>query len=133
MSQVSDEIAYSAREEDAAYCMKEFQLDDIADMHPQALSEGQKRRVGIAAIAAGMPELFLLDEPTVGQDYEHLKQIVNTLNHIHDKTGNTMITITHDYRCAAAMADRVIWMADGSIYRQGGKELIDAYFLRHIN
>ena len=72
-------------------------------------------------------KLLFLDEPTVGQDFQNLKRMVETVNAAHKATGMTMITVTHDVRCADALADRVLWIRDGLVYKQGGKELIGEY------
>lgn len=129
LSSVAQEVAYHAASQSAAAeQMGRFSLEELAEQHPYSLSEGQKRRVSIAAITAGEPELLLLDEPTVGQDYENLHMIVEALNALHREKEMAMVTVTHDYRCAAALADRVIWLKDGLVYRAGGKELIDEYF-----
>ena len=128
MPQVESEIGYqSPSPENTAQCLHEFDLESLKERHPQSLSEGQKRRVSIAAIAAANPRLLFLDEPTVGQDFENLKRMVETVNEAHKKRGMTMITVTHDVRCAAALADRVIWIRDGVIYKDGGKEVIEEY------
>ena len=82
----------------------------------------------IAAILAQKPRLLLLDEPTVGQDYAGLRQLVEVLNAVHREQGNTMVTITHDFRCAAALCDRALWLENGGILRQGGKELVEQFF-----
>ncbi len=105
-----------------------FQIGHLLSRHPHSLSEGQKRKVSIAAILAIKPEVLILDEPTVGQDYQGLKRLVNILNEIHNETKNTMLTITHDKRCAEALADRVLIMKDGKIIKDGGKELVEEYF-----
>lgn len=105
-----------------------FNLEHLRKRHPQSLSEGQKRRVSIAAVAAGDPKVLLLDEPTVGQDYKGLCDLVKILDELHDRSGNTMITITHDMRCAEALCDRAVLIADGVIKKQGGKELAYEYF-----
>ena len=128
MPQVESEIGYqSESRENTTQCMEEFDLEELAERHPQSLSEGQKRRVSIAAIAAGRPRLLFLDEPTVGQDFQNLKRMVETVNAAHKATGMTMITVTHDVRCADALADRVLWIRNGVVYKQGGKELIGEY------
>lgn len=57
---------------------------------------------------------------------------MDTVNRIHDARGITMITVTHDYRCAQALADKVIWIRDGVVYKQGGKELAEEYFRSQI-
>ena len=73
-----------------------------------------------------------MDEPTVGQDYGNLKMIVDTVNRIHTERRTTMITVTHDFRCAQALADKVIWIRDGVVYKQGGKKLAQEYFKSQI-
>ncbi len=126
---VKQEVAYQAKDERYTEDMiQRFRLVDLRNRHPQSLSEGQKRRLTIACVMAMEPELLLLDEPTVGQDYEGLKNILDQLQDIHERTRNTMITITHDFRCAQAFADRILWMKEGRIYKDGGPELADEYF-----
>ena len=105
-----------------------FGIKHLWHRHPQSLSEGQKRRVSIAAVVACQPEALLLDEPTVGQDYDGLCQMVEILNKLHEQTGNTMITITHDVRCAEALCDHAYLIAGGVVERSGEKELVREYF-----
>ena len=69
-----------------------------------------------------------MDEPTVGQDYDGLRAMVKILNELHIRTNNTMITITHDVRCAEALCDRAYLIAGGTVTRRGGKELARDYF-----
>ncbi|MDO5560992.1 MAG: ABC transporter ATP-binding protein [Oscillospiraceae bacterium] len=129
MPSVFEEIAFGAQSEEyAREIMKMFSLSHLAGRHPHSLSEGQKRRVSIAAVAAGEPELLLLDEPCVGQDYDGLSELVCNLNELHDKTGCAMITITHDRRCAEALCDRAVIIENGVISKSGGKELVRDYF-----
>ena len=106
-----------------------FGIKHLWRRHPQSLSEGQKRRVSIAAVVACRPEVLLLDEPTVGQDYDGLCQMVEILNKLHEQTGNTMITITHDVRCAEALCDKAYLIASGTMQKRGGKELVREYFM----
>jgi|AGTN01.2.fsa_nt_gi ATPase components of various ABC-type transport systems, contain duplicated ATPase len=129
MPTVRQEIAFGASSPEYAERISElFGIKRLADRHPQSLSEGQKRRVSIAAVAACAPELLLLDEPTVGQDYAGLCELVDILNKLHEETGNTMITVTHDVRCAEALCDRAVWIENGIAAKQGGKELAREYF-----
>lgn len=72
-------------------------------------------------------QLFM---PTVGQDYRELCEMVEVLNRVHTQTQNTMITVTHDRRCAAALCDRAVWIRDGIVHETGGKPLIDTFFCR---
>lgn len=131
MPTVRQEIAYNAKTpEYAEEIIDLFGLTTIAERHPQSLSEGQKRRVSIAAVAASDPEVLLLDEPTVGQDYAGLKEMVRILNELHERKGNTMITVTHDIRCAEALCDSTAIIKDGVVFQVGGKELVKEFFIK---
>lgn len=122
MPSVEKEIRFGAAT--AAYADRIADLFGVRDLyarHPQSLSEGQKRRVSIAAVVATAPDVLILDEPTVGQDYRGLCDMVRVLNALHAETGNTMITVTHDRRCAAALCDCSVWIADGKTCRTGAR------------
>ena len=125
MTTVHDEVAFGAKTpEFAEEILDIFNLRSLAERHPHSLSEGQKRRVSIAAVAAAAPEVLLLDEPTVGQDYAGLKMLIKNLNDLHEKTGSTIVTVTHDLRCAAALCDRAVLLESGIIAATGGTDLI---------
>lgn len=68
----------------------------------------------------------------MGQDYEGLKQMVAVLNEIQREQNHTMITVTHDFRCAAALMDRALYIGDGMIKKSGGKELVEEFFGRSL-
>ncbi len=129
MPSVKQEIEFNAfSPEYAREITNRFNLEKIADRHPQSLSEGQKRKVTLAAVLAGKPDLLLLDEPTVGQDYNSLFLITNAINQIHNETGSTIITITHDVRCADAFCDRAAVIKEGKVLNIGGKETAQEFF-----
>ena len=129
MSSVEQEVLFGAIEESYGRKMMElFNLTSLSHRHPHALSEGQKRRLAIASVMASRPEIVLLDEPTVGQDGLNLQTIVNGLLRIHEETGNTMLTITHDRRVVEALSDRVMILRDGRIAEEGGVELAKRFF-----
>ena len=129
MPSVHQEIAFGAKSEDYAMEIIEmFGLAHLVDRHPQSLSEGQKRRVSIAAVVATEPSVLLLDEPTVGQDYAGLRDLVCILNRLHEASGNTMITVTHDVRCAEALCDHAVVIERGVIAEEGSKELVRQYY-----
>ena len=131
MPTVEKELGFGAQSPEYAEHIAElFGIKHLWHRHPQSLSEGQKRRVSIAAVAACEPEVLLLDEPTVGQDYDGLCTMVEILNKLHRQSGNTMITITHDVRCAEALCDKAYLIADGVVQKSGGKELVREYFTR---
>lgn len=129
MPTVEKEIKFGAISDEYAEKIAEmFGITHLFARHPQSLSEGQKRKVSIAAVVACRPEVLLLDEPTVGQDYDGLCKMTEILNRLHEETGNTMITITHDVRCAEALCDRAHLIENGVITKSGGKELVQEYF-----
>ena len=129
MPTVEKEIRFGAKSPEYAEKIAElFNVKHLFHRHPQSLSEGQKRRVSIAAVVACKPEVLLLDEPTVGQDYEGLCAMTDILNRLHMETGNTMITVTHDVRCAEALCDMAIYIKNGVVAKAGGKELVREYF-----
>lgn len=129
MKTVKEEIYFNAYSNDyAQYIISLFELENLLNRHPQSLSEGQKRKLSIAAILAMKPEVLLLDEPTVGQDFNSLKKLVEILNLIHQQTGNTMITITHDKRCAEALSERVLLLKNKNTLVEGDNSLIKTYF-----
>lgn len=129
MPTVEQEIHFGAKSKEYADEVAEaFGVKKLYRRHPHSLSEGQKRRVSIAAVVATAPEVLILDEPTVGQDYKGLCEMVDILNKIHQKSGNTMITVTHDMRCAEALCDRAIWIKEGKTYQIGEKTLVRKFF-----
>ena len=131
MPTVEQEVLFGAVDPDYGHSvLRKFRLEDIAGRHPQSLSEGQKRRLSIAAVVAAKPDVLLLDEPTVGQDYAGLTELVDLLNEQHEETGNTLITVTHDKRCAEALCDHAILLKDGVVAEEGGKDLTRRYFSR---
>lgn len=126
MPTLLSEIAFRAKSpEKAQELIDSLGLSGLEKRHPQSLSEGQKRRAGIAAICAGEPEVLILDEPTVGQDFDNLKRIVDTVNKLNRETGCAVVTVTHDKRCIAALCDRAVIMSDGHIVKTG--DLLAAY------
>ncbi len=130
MPTVEDELLYAAYDEAYAQKISDlFGLEPLLDCHPHTLSQGQKRKLSIATMMALKPELLILVEPNVWQDYESLKTLVNNINTVHMEEQNTIITITHDIRCAEALCDKAIIIEHGKIVKIGGKELINAYFM----
>jgi energy-coupling factor transport system ATP-binding protein len=116
MSSVFDEIAVGARSKDIArHYMEVFGLAHLADRHPHSLSEGQKRLLAIAAIAAVEPEILLLDEPTVGQDYTALDRLMVVLGGLQKERGMSIVVVTHDLRCEDYYAGQTIRMEKGRI------------------
>lgn len=116
MPTVREEIEYrAASKERAARMIEMFGLQGLEERHPHSLSEGQKRRTGVAAVCASDPKILFLDEPTVGQDYENLKLMVNSIKTLQKESGFAVVTVTHDIRCKDALSDRKINIKQGRI------------------
>jgi energy-coupling factor transport system ATP-binding protein len=77
-----------------------------------ALSFGQKKRVSIASILVMKPDILILDEPTAGQDYRHYNEMMEFLLEL-NRSGMTVIMITHDMHLMMEYAHRTIVLADG--------------------
>ena len=128
MPTLLSEISFKAKSEETARKMiNAFGLSGLEQRHPQSLSEGQKRRASIAALCASEPTVLFLAEPTVGQDYKNLCKTVETVNKINKNFGTAIVTVTHDKRCAGALADRVLIMENGKILRQGDYHLANEF------
>ncbi len=90
---------------------------DQADKYPSQLSGGQQQRVAIARALCMSPKVMLFDEPTSALDPEMVKEVLDTMISLADE-GMTMICVTHEMGFARRVADRVVFMADGSIVEQ---------------
>lgn len=79
-----------------------------------ALSYGQKKRVTIASILVLEPKMLILDEPTAGQDYRHYTDIMEFLLEL-NRTGLTIMMITHDMHLMLEYAERSVVFCDGHV------------------
>jgi len=86
------------------------------DHFPSQLSGGEQQRVAIARAIVKRPEVLLCDEPTGALDYQTGKLVLEVIAGVNRDLGTTAIVITHN-AAIAAMADRVIYLADGRIQR----------------
>jgi energy-coupling factor transporter ATP-binding protein EcfA2 len=91
-------------------------LATYKDVHPQALSRGQRRRLAAATVLVSRPSVLLLDEPTTGQDYGNSRYLTGLIADL-NRTGLTVIMITHDMKLVAEYANRVILVDHGQILR----------------
>lgn len=89
-------------------------LQYIIDLPMAALSYGQLRRVAIASVLALGPEMIIVDEPAVGQDFRHYTEIMGFLQNIHRK-GVTVLLVTHDMQLMMEYTRRALVMKKGEI------------------
>ena len=110
---VLDEVLISLKKgtanekETAMEIIRNLDLADFADRHPQSLSGGQKQRLAIACALASGRDLLLLDEPTSGLDYAHMKETAALLEKLRSM-GTTILVVTHDSELIRACCTRRI-------------------------
>jgi putative ABC transport system ATP-binding protein len=82
---------------------------------PYALSGGEQQRVAIARAIVNNPAILLADEPTGNLDTENSLAVLETLKHLNQETGQTILMITHNPEAASYCAHRIVRMRDGRI------------------
>ena len=89
--------------------------DSLRDRYPGELSGGQQQRVGIARSLAASPYILLMDEPFGSVDEITRKQLQLEMKAIYEKTGITVLFVTHDIAEALQLGTKVLVMNNGSI------------------
>ena len=89
---------------------------------PLDLSGGQKRRVAIAGVIAMRPEVLILDEPTAGLDPVGSRTIMENIRDYRQKTGATVLIVSHNMDDAARYCERLIVFDHGTIRMDGTPE-----------
>jgi putative ABC transport system ATP-binding protein len=99
-------------------------LADRARHRPAQLSGGQQQRVAIARALVCEPDVIFADEPTGALDSRSARHVLGILREATDRDGRTIVMVTHD-PVAAAVADRVLFLADGRIVDEMAKPSAD--------
>jgi len=97
--------------------LKNVGLADRRKHRPSELSGGQQQRVAIARALVSRPTVVFADEPTGNLDSKTGSEILELLRHSVEEYGQTTVMVTHEPR-AAAIADRVLFLADGRIVKE---------------
>ncbi|GGD69591.1 polar amino acid transport system ATP-binding protein [Rhizobium sp. BK226] len=108
-------------EEVARAYLERVRISDQMHKYPAQLSGGQQQRVAIARALCMDPKVMLFDEPTSALDPEMVKEVLDTMVSLAGE-GRTMICVTHEMGFARAVADRVIFMANGEIIEEASPE-----------
>lgn len=96
--------------------------DELLDKSPLELSGGQKRRIAIAGVIAMRPEVLILDEPTAGLDPQGSRQILDNILAYREKSGATVIIVSHNMDDTARIAQRILVFDHGEIVMDGTPE-----------
>lgn len=98
----------------AAELLELLGLTDRADHRPAQMSGGECQRVAVARALINEPSVILADEPTGALDSANRQEMQHLFTSLRDRLGQTFVLVTHSDELAA-IADRVVTMADGQI------------------
>ncbi len=99
-------------------------LTDKSSNYPSQLSGGQQQRVAIARAMANYPEILLCDEPTSALDIITTRSILELLKEINERTGITIVIITHEMSVVRHICDRVAVIDGSHIAEEGETETL---------
>jgi energy-coupling factor transporter ATP-binding protein EcfA2 len=126
--QVDEEIAYGLKVRNYTTDEIARRVDDVLGIvdlkryrhrSPFSLSLGERRRLSVATMLVLEPHLLVLDEPTIGQDYERAQQLMGLMARLRERYDTTILMITHDVRLVAQWADRALVLQSGEIAFDG--------------
>jgi len=124
---VEEEVAFALRnfgfkevtlKKRVTWALNLLGLMEYRKTSPFMLSGGERKRVALASVLAWNPKVVVMDEPTIGQDYEQkekLRQFIVQLN----SQGKTVVVVTHDVEFVAECNPRVTLMTEGKIIADG--------------
>lgn len=99
----------------------------------EQLSGGEKRRACLARAAVQQAQWVLLDEPASYLDYRHQLQMNRVLNRFTSGAGSSILIVAHEINTLAGLADRVVALQNGQLYRQGDAAMLrDTHFLESL-
>ena len=129
-------------EEEIAFALKNFGFEEAAVQNritwalnllgltqyrktsPFLLSGGERKRVALAAVLAWDPQTLIMDEPTIGQDYQQKEKLRQFIVQMQTQ-GKTVVIVTHDVEFVAECNPRVLLMKEGRIVADGeGREIL---------
>lgn len=126
---VNEEVAFGPRnlklprheiEERSNEAISEFDLANLGHEAPYSLSRGQRQRIATAAVYSLHPNILLLDEPTAGQDFSHLQQVMKVLCNAVVRQNKTLIFCTHNTQLTLQYAKRMLLLHHGELIFDGG-------------
>jgi len=95
-----------------------FHLEDLKDMHPYRISFPLRKLVGMASVYTMKPDVFILDEPTTGQDNITTQTVYRLIKKLRDE-GATVLCVAHDMILLAEVVDRLIVLRDSQVIMDG--------------
>ncbi len=101
-----------------------LELAPLLERRPRSLSGGEKQRVAIGRALLSNPKLLLMDEPLASIDVQHRFEILPFIQRVREKTGITIIYVTHALEEVIFIADQIILLSEGQVTAQGTVEEI---------
>lgn len=98
--------------------LKDVDLEGLDERHPHSLSVGQMKRLNLASILIYDPDLIIMDEPFLGQDYGHIRKVMGILSELNRK-GKTILIVSHHITELAEYANRLLLFEGGRIIEDG--------------
>jgi len=120
---VSQEVAFSMRNfgypeetirKRVNFILETLDLSSYTESSPFMLSGGERKRVALASILVSDPKHVILDEPTIGQDYQQKDKLRNFIVQMNSQ-GRTVVIVTHDVEFIVECRPRIILLSKGSI------------------
>jgi len=122
LRRVKKDLSESEIDEKVKQALENVSLPDAIDKMPSELSGGMRKRIGLARTIIVDPEVILYDEPTTGLDPITSDEISQLILELQRKLKTSSIIITHDIECAKTVADRIVMLKDGKVYKDGTLE-----------
>jgi len=130
---VEKEISFALRnfgfdesviEQRVTWALNLLNITEYRHKSPFTLSGGERKRVALASVLAWDPDILVLDEPTIGQDYGQKERLRHFLTHLRSQ-GKTVVIVTHDVEFVADSQPRIVLMAGGRVVEDGtSKEIM---------
>ncbi|WP_457642494.1 ABC transporter ATP-binding protein [Persephonella sp.] len=95
------------------------ELIDLKDRYPETLSGGQQQRVALARAIVRNPSILLLDEPLSALDFSIRQKLQDEIKRLHNIFNLTTLLVSHDKPEVFKLSDRVIWIDEGKIVKEG--------------
>lgn len=119
LRRIQKDLSESEIEDKVKEALENVGLPNAIDKMPSELSGGMKKRISLARTIIVNPLILLYDEPTTGLDPVTSDEISVLINDIQKKFKTTSIIITHDMSCVRHVADRIIMLHEGLVYKEG--------------
>lgn len=105
-------------------CLRDFDLESVADERPRDLTPSQRRRLGVALALVGGAALVIIDDPGPGIDVTHLSQMIDAIRGWQAETGATLLITTHSLSVAKGLAGHLVVLDRGQVVAEGQPSLL---------